>query len=93
MAFICKDCGNKSSTKFPGGKCPACNSYNIRNTNSTREAIREKEPKTLVEIVIMFLVWGLLIYGVWDKFIKPETVKTPAKAVQTIRSPSEDLGY
>ena len=70
--FICRDCGNKSSKKFPGGKCPACDSFNVRNTSSTREAIKEKEPKTLLEIVIMFVVWGLLAFGVWDRYLSPQ---------------------
>lgn len=93
MAFICKDCGNKSSTKFPGGKCPACESFNIRNTSSTKEAIREKEPKTLIEIVILAMVWILFAYGAWDRYLRPEPVKAEAKAVETLQAPSEDLGY
>lgn len=77
--FICRDCGNKSSKKFPGGKCPACDSYNVKSTSGTREAIREKEPRTLVELVIMCVVWGLLAYGVWDRYLAhDDPVAAPA---------------
>lgn len=73
MAYICNDCGNRASQKFPGGKCPACDSFNIRSDRpSTRQAIREKEPRTLFELVILVLLWGLLAYGVWDRFLREE---------------------
>lgn len=92
--FICRDCGNKSSKKFPGGKCPGCDSFNIKNTNSTSEAIREKEPKTLVEIVIMCLVWAFLAYGVWDKYLSPEkpAAKPLSHSVETI-NPIKETEY
>ena len=77
MAFICNDCGNKSTKKFPQGKCPACDSFNIKTTHkTTQQAIKEKEPKTLIELVILALLWGLLAYGVWDKYLKPEPTPT-----------------
>ena len=83
MAYICNDCGNKSSKQFPGGKCPACDSFNIKSTQqSTRQAIKAKEPKTLFELVIMVLLWAVLIYGAWDKFLR-KTEPTQASSVPT----------
>lgn len=74
MAYICNDCGNKSSQKFPGGKCPACDSFNIKSTQtSTRQAINDKEPKTMFELLIMFLLWGALAYGFWDRYLRTDT--------------------
>ncbi len=71
MPYLCKDCGNKSSQKFPQGKCPACGSFNIKiPPKSTRQAIKEKEPKTLIEIAIMCILWAVLGYGFWDKFMR-----------------------
>lgn len=89
MAYLCNDCGNKSSKKFPQGKCPACDSFNIKSTHTgTRQAIREKEPKTLLELVLMVLLWGLLIYGAWDKYVrKDEPVKAPPVRVQSQPAP------
>lgn len=50
MAFISNDSGNKSTTKFPQDKCPACDSFNIKTTHkSTKQAIKEQQPKTLIE--------------------------------------------
>jgi len=88
MAFICNDCGNKSSTKFAQGKCPACGSFNIKSTHkTTKQAIKEKEPKTLIEIVVLILLWGLLGYGAWDMYLRPEpSVGATAKPV----TPTED---
>ena len=84
MPYLCKDCGNKASQKFPQGKCPACGSFNIKTPpKSTRQAIKEKEPKTLIEIVIMCVLWGVLAYGFWEKFIKtpePTSISPPAKS-------------
>lgn len=91
MAFICNDCGNKSTKKFPAGKCPACDSFNIKSTQiSTKQAIKEKEPKTLIELVIMALLWGLLAYGVWDKYIKKEDT-TPPKASVSQKPAQNDV--
>jgi hypothetical protein len=84
MAYLCNDCGNKSSRKFPGGKCPACDSFNIKSTQtSTRQAINDKEPKTMFQLVIMFLLWGALAYGFWDRFLRTEPLKPAAPAAQT----------
>lgn len=93
MAYICNDCGNKSSKQFPGGKCPACDSFNIKSTHiSTRQAIREKEPKTMLELAIMVLLWSLLAYGAWDKYLrKEEPAKTPAVQTQSKFQPAEDF--
>jgi hypothetical protein len=85
MAFICNDCGNKFTRKFPNGKCPACDSFNIKSTHSvqdTKRAIREKEPKTLIELVIMCMVWGLLGYGVWDQYLRKEPAKEKTHTVE-----------
>ncbi len=91
MAFICNDCGNKSTQKFPHGKCPACDSFNIKSTHlSTKQAIQEKEPKTLIEIAIMCIVWGLLGYGVWDRYLRPEPAKAPINAVKAKDLPPQD---
>ena len=43
----------------------------------------EKEPKTLIELVILALLWGLLAYGVWDKYLKPEPTPTAQAKIKT----------
>lgn len=87
MPYLCKDCGNKSSQKFPQGKCPACGSFNIKTPpKSTRQAIKEKEPKTLIEIAIMCILWAVLGYGFWQNFVKepaPISAPIPSKSVST----------
>lgn len=93
MAYICNDCGNKSSKQFPGGKCPACDSFNIKSTHtSTRQAIKDKEPKTMLELVIMVLLWIWLAYGAWDLFMRKEPPKAaPAAKAQSKPNPAEDF--
>ena len=68
MAWQCLDCSNRSSRQFPGGKCPACGSFNIKS-RGMRYAEPEKPRKTLLEIVMMVALWALLLYGFWDKVI------------------------
>ena len=93
MAFICNDCGNKSTKKFLHGKCPACGSFNIKSTHkSTKQAIKEKEPKTLIEIVILILLWGLIAYGAWDKYLRPEpSVSVTSKTAAPTEDKSKDI--
>ena len=87
MAYICNDCSNQSTKRFLNGKCPACDSYNISSTNKfTVTSTQERKPKTLIEIVILVLLWGLIAYGGWSKYYrhdqpaKPKTVPTATKA-------------
>ncbi len=93
MAFICNDCGNKSTQKFLNGKCPACGSFNIKSTHkTTKQAIKEKEPKTLIEIVILILLWGLIGYGVWDKYLRSEpSVSATSKPAPQTEDKSKDI--
>lgn len=70
MAFICNDCSYRSTKKFPAGKCPACSSFNIKASHKIAEKAASKPKKTIVEIIVLILVWLALIYGVWDRYIK-----------------------
>ena len=87
MAFVCNDCGNKSTQKFLQGKCPACGSFSIKSTHkTTKQAIKEKEPKTLIEIVI------LIGYGTWDKYLRPHpSVDATSKTVAPTEDKSKDI--
>ena len=71
MGWRCLECGHSGSRKFPAGRCPACRSYRIQ---SDRQPLRVAEPekprKTLLELLLMLTLWGLLLYGAWDKFIR-----------------------
>ncbi len=93
MAFVCNDCGNKSTQKFLQGKCPACGSFSIKSTHkSTKQAIKEKEPKTLIEIVILILLWGLIGYGTWDKYLRPHpSVSATSRKVAPTEDKSKDI--
>ncbi|PTQ87919.1 hypothetical protein [Agitococcus lubricus] len=96
MAYLCRDCGNRSTKQFPQGKCPACDSFNILSTHkSTQQAIREREPKTLFEILVLTILWGLLAYGVWERYVKEETpnptpTSLPTQAQQFLPPSSRD---
>ncbi len=68
MAYICQDCTYKANKRFPEGRCPACGSFNIRSDRSKEDVKQEKDKKTPLEIFIMVLVWGVLIWGVWDRY-------------------------
>lgn len=68
MAYRCLECGNRASKKFPGGRCPACDSYNIKSSVGVVSHEREKPKKTLFEIIVMSLLWGLFLWGIWDRY-------------------------
>jgi predicted ATP-dependent serine protease len=69
MAYQCLDCSNQSSKKFPAGRCPACNSYNIKSDRQGMVYEKDKPKKTLAEILIMSVLWGALLLGVIDRYI------------------------
>ena len=69
--YKCKACGYKGNKTNEQGGCIACDSFELVTLgNTTAAKIREREPKTMVEIFILIMVWGFLIYGLWDKFIR-----------------------
>lgn len=70
MAFICNDCSYRSAEKFSGGKCPACDSFNIKADHKTVPKRSNKRQRTTIEFVILIVVWLALAYGVWDRYIK-----------------------
>lgn len=81
MAYQCLDCGNRSSRKFPGGKCPACASYNVQSRADKFSYTPEKPRKTLLEIVLLILLWGALAYGVWDRYLQDGLMPESASPV------------
>lgn len=70
MAYRCLDCSNRSSKKFPAGRCPACSSYNIKSDHMPLGYEKEKPKKTVFEIALMGLLWGLLVFGIWDRYFR-----------------------
>ena len=71
MAYICQACSYRAKTKFPGGKCPACDSFNIKSDREAKsDATRQQERKTFVEYFILVLFWAVLIWGIWDRYLK-----------------------
>ncbi len=72
MPIRCLDCGSQQLRVSPEGRCVACDSFNVERMNdqSLDKSKKEKEPKTLIEIFIMVLVWGLLLYGIWDRYLR-----------------------
>ena len=70
MAYQCMDCSHKSAVGFSGGHCPGCGSFNIRTARKSMIYEPEKPRKTLLELALMGLLWGLIIYGVWDKYLQ-----------------------
>ncbi len=69
MAYRCLDCSNQSSKKFPAGRCPACDSYNIKSDHRGLLYEKEKPKKTMAEIFIMAVLWALLIAGIVDRYV------------------------
>jgi hypothetical protein len=94
MAYICNDCSNRSTKRFPNGKCPACDSYNIRSTDKfTLTTTQERKPKTLFEIVILILLWGLIAYGGWSKYYRHDQPAKPKAVPTATKAEDPALGY
>ena len=71
MAVKCLDCGSQHLKVSEQGACLACDSFNVQQVNqSEQKQAKSKEPKTLIEIFIMALVWALLVYGIWDRYVR-----------------------
>lgn len=83
MSYQCIDCGNASSRKFTGGKCPACGSYNVKSDFEKISYAPEKRRKTLLEMLIMLLLWGALLFGVWDRYLQPRLM--PQSVPDTVK--------
>jgi len=72
--FKCFDCGNTSSKRFPGGACPACDSFNVRSLAAS--SAPSKKPKVSKEKKIMLvLFWSLFLYGLWDNYLSEWLLK------------------
>lgn len=69
MPYRCTACSHTMRKASPHGTCPACGSAQLRVIKSQQQVTPEKSRKTKIEIAIMVLLWGLLIYGIYDKFI------------------------
>lgn len=71
--YQCGACGHKFTKASSSGACPACASPLVRVLKGARaepqEARKEKPTKTKIEIFTMTILWALLIYGVYDKYI------------------------
>ena len=69
MAYQCLDCSYKASKKFPAGKCPACDSFNIRGKKKVQAPVSKKRD-SMGKTILMVLLWGVVFYGAWDGKIK-----------------------
>jgi hypothetical protein len=69
MQYQCGDCSHKSGQGFSGGSCPGCGSFNIKTLRSSVVYEPEKPRKTVFELVVMFVLWGSIIFGLWDKYL------------------------
>jgi|GEM_PF-6821264 len=89
MSYRCLDCGHTSRGKFPHGKCPACSSYRIKGQFERMVYEREKPRKTLVQSVLMLLLWAALLYGVWDRYAKHWFLEEPQSTALELQSINE----
>jgi uncharacterized membrane protein YvbJ len=61
MGWRCLDCGNKASKKFPAGRCPACDSFNVQGKSSKAKNPNERsEQRKKIDVTILLVCWGSL---------------------------------
>jgi len=90
MAFSCKDCSYTSKKKFPGGKCPACDSFNVSASHKSNAETDARPKRTLMQVCVMIIVWLAFAYAVWDSYFKKEKVIHPSEAVLETPATSYD---
>ncbi len=82
MAYICNDCSNQSTKRSSDGKCPACDSYNMTSTSKPISATtQQKKPKTIIQFVILVLLWGFIAYGAWHHYFPHQESASKNKEV------------
>lgn len=70
MAWKCLDCGNKSSRQFPGGRCPACDSFNVEGVGKKKNAEPERsERRKKIDVAVLILCWGSLAVLLLNKLL------------------------
>ena len=61
MGWHCLDCGNKASKRFHAGRCPACDSFNVKgNSNNLKKPIERSERRKKIDIAVLLFCWGSL---------------------------------
>lgn len=71
VAYRCQDCTYKSASKsrFPGGRCPACGSFNIKSTEANRGEEKEEDASRQRQLVILVALWGAFLLTVAYKLL------------------------
>jgi predicted ATP-dependent serine protease len=57
MAYYCRDCSYRGKSSGQGGKCLACESYNIQYL----KVEVEEKPRSKVYMVILVSLWTYLV--------------------------------
>jgi len=67
MAYQCNDCSFTHKGKFPGGKCPACDSFNVRSDQKTNKPT-DKQHKSW-HLIALAALWAYLLFLVFQKLV------------------------
>jgi len=70
MSYRCKDCGNSSTKKFPGGRCPACDSFNVTGRQSNRNKDDGPKHTSLFKKATAILLWSFFAWGIWFEYFR-----------------------
>jgi|SRR5690554_1156440 len=90
MSYRCLECGHRAKGKFPHGRCPACSSYRIKGQFNRVIYEQEKPRKTLIQSVVMLILWAALFYGVWDRYAKHWFIKSLPTTKASLQWADED---
>jgi len=64
MAITCFDCGYQSTKGTPGGKCPACDSFNLSSRHSEPPPQKARKP---YQLALLIALWGYLLLLIMQK--------------------------
>lgn len=65
MSYQCNDCSYSKKAPFPGGKCPACGSFNIHREGDEHQ--RDQPGGKRWRLLLSLGLWALLGYLVYQK--------------------------
>lgn len=66
MTYQCNDCSYTHPGVFPGGKCPACDSFNISTRKTATDAASPQQTGRW-RLAILLALWGVLLTLLYQK--------------------------
>lgn len=71
MAYRCVNCDYTENRRFKNGRCPRCDSYNIKSEKERLDYRQHRKHLSLGKGLLFAALLALLAYGIWDRYNNP----------------------